>query len=205
MVVPEPLARRIELLMVHSVGCTATFTQAAGVAALEGPQVGPDRCRPPRHRPPTLISNPRFLSTMASPDAASDACQEPAWNLPATSSTRILRPCFLETHGILCREVSSNACQGLSAGRRGGDGGGVSTATGLRGRGMIDSQPSTDLASPPPPPRAWGITDNKHSTDLESSHPPRVCMSGGLLRTSTRPTLKLLLCLFFARLYEHVR
>ncbi len=36
-VMPEHLARRVELLLVHSVGCTATFTQAAGVAALSGP------------------------------------------------------------------------------------------------------------------------------------------------------------------------
>ena len=39
-VAPEALARKIELLVVHSVGCTATFTQEAGVAALEGPQDG---------------------------------------------------------------------------------------------------------------------------------------------------------------------
>jgi aspartate/methionine/tyrosine aminotransferase len=39
-VMPAALARRVELLMVHSVGCTATFTQAAGLAALEGPQDG---------------------------------------------------------------------------------------------------------------------------------------------------------------------
>lgn len=39
-VMPAELARKVELLLVHSVGCTATFTQAAGVAALEGPQEG---------------------------------------------------------------------------------------------------------------------------------------------------------------------
>jgi len=38
MVMPAWLAKRVELLLVHSVGCTATFTQAAGVAALTGPQ-----------------------------------------------------------------------------------------------------------------------------------------------------------------------
>ena len=37
-VMPEGLAKRVELLMVHSVGCTASFAQAAAVAALEGPQ-----------------------------------------------------------------------------------------------------------------------------------------------------------------------
>lgn len=33
-VMPEKLVERVELLMTHSVGCTATFTQWAGVAAL---------------------------------------------------------------------------------------------------------------------------------------------------------------------------
>jgi putative lipoic acid-binding regulatory protein len=37
-VMPEALAARTELLAVHSYGCVATFTQEAGVAALEGPQ-----------------------------------------------------------------------------------------------------------------------------------------------------------------------
>jgi aspartate/methionine/tyrosine aminotransferase len=38
MVMPEALAERVELLLTHSIGCTATFTQLAGVAALTGPQ-----------------------------------------------------------------------------------------------------------------------------------------------------------------------
>ncbi len=37
-VMPEGLAERLELLLTHSVGCTATFTQYAGVEALTGPQ-----------------------------------------------------------------------------------------------------------------------------------------------------------------------
>lgn len=41
-VMPAALARRVELLVVHSVGCTATFTQEAGLAALVGPQEGVD-------------------------------------------------------------------------------------------------------------------------------------------------------------------
>lgn len=36
-VMPEELARHVELLLMHSVGCTCAFTQAAGVAALGGP------------------------------------------------------------------------------------------------------------------------------------------------------------------------
>lgn len=41
-VTPEPLAKKIGYLLTHSVGCTATFTQYAGIEALEGPQ---DRVR----------------------------------------------------------------------------------------------------------------------------------------------------------------
>ncbi|MEA3375758.1 MAG: pyridoxal phosphate-dependent aminotransferase [Chloroflexota bacterium] len=37
-IMPEPLAARLDLLLTHSVGCTATFTQVAGVQALTGPQ-----------------------------------------------------------------------------------------------------------------------------------------------------------------------
>jgi aspartate/methionine/tyrosine aminotransferase len=37
-IMPEALAERVELLITHSVGCTADFTQHAGLAALSGPQ-----------------------------------------------------------------------------------------------------------------------------------------------------------------------
>ena len=37
-IMPEALAERVELLLTHSVGCTASFTQYAGIEALEGPQ-----------------------------------------------------------------------------------------------------------------------------------------------------------------------
>jgi aspartate aminotransferase len=37
-IMPEPLAERVELLLTHSIGCTATFTQHAGMEALTGPQ-----------------------------------------------------------------------------------------------------------------------------------------------------------------------
>lgn len=37
-IMPEPLAERVELLLTHSIGCTASFTQVAGIEALEGPQ-----------------------------------------------------------------------------------------------------------------------------------------------------------------------
>ncbi len=37
-ILPEALAQRVELLLTHSVGCTASFTQVAGLEAIRGPQ-----------------------------------------------------------------------------------------------------------------------------------------------------------------------
>jgi len=37
-IMPEALAERVELLLTHSIGCTASFTQVAGIEALHGPQ-----------------------------------------------------------------------------------------------------------------------------------------------------------------------
>jgi aspartate/methionine/tyrosine aminotransferase len=37
-IMPEALAEKVGLLMTHSVGCTAQFTQYAGVEAIKGPQ-----------------------------------------------------------------------------------------------------------------------------------------------------------------------
>jgi aspartate/methionine/tyrosine aminotransferase len=37
-IMPADLARRLDLLLTHSVGCTAHFTQIAGIEALRGPQ-----------------------------------------------------------------------------------------------------------------------------------------------------------------------
>ncbi len=37
-IMPEALAERVNLLLTHSVGCTAAFTQYAGIEALTGPQ-----------------------------------------------------------------------------------------------------------------------------------------------------------------------
>jgi aspartate/methionine/tyrosine aminotransferase len=37
-IMPAPLAERVELLLTHSVGCTASFTQMAGLEAIQGDQ-----------------------------------------------------------------------------------------------------------------------------------------------------------------------
>jgi len=44
-VMPAALARKVELLAVHSYGCVAAFTQEAGIAALTGPQDDVERVR----------------------------------------------------------------------------------------------------------------------------------------------------------------
>ncbi len=41
-IMPAPLAAKMELLLTHSVGCTATFTQYAGLEAVVGPQTEVD-------------------------------------------------------------------------------------------------------------------------------------------------------------------
>jgi len=37
-IMPQPLAEKLDLLLTHSVGCSATFTQYAGLEAIQGPQ-----------------------------------------------------------------------------------------------------------------------------------------------------------------------
>ncbi len=37
-IMPAPLAERVELLLTHSIGCTASSTQVAGIEAIQGPQ-----------------------------------------------------------------------------------------------------------------------------------------------------------------------
>lgn len=37
-IMPAKLAERVDLLLTHSIGCTASFTQIAGLAAIKGPQ-----------------------------------------------------------------------------------------------------------------------------------------------------------------------
>ncbi len=41
-IMPEALADRVGLLLTHSIGCTASFTQVAGIQALRGPQAQVD-------------------------------------------------------------------------------------------------------------------------------------------------------------------
>jgi len=41
-IMPQALAAKLDLLLTHSVGCTATFTQYAGLEAVLGPQVAVD-------------------------------------------------------------------------------------------------------------------------------------------------------------------
>lgn len=56
-IMPKELAERVELLLVHSVGCTATFTQAAGVAALLGPNENVEELRRVYRRRRDIVVN----------------------------------------------------------------------------------------------------------------------------------------------------
>lgn len=45
MVVPEKYIEKVDCLLTHTVGCTASFTQEAGIAAILGPAAGGERSR----------------------------------------------------------------------------------------------------------------------------------------------------------------
>ena len=56
-IMPEPLAERMAPLLVHSVGCTASFTQYAGLEAILGPQDQADAVRDLFHRRRDVMVN----------------------------------------------------------------------------------------------------------------------------------------------------
>lgn len=56
-IMPKELAERVELLLVHSVGCTATFTQEAGLAAIEGGTEEVERLREVYRRRRDVVVN----------------------------------------------------------------------------------------------------------------------------------------------------
>jgi aspartate/methionine/tyrosine aminotransferase len=56
-IMPTHLAEKVGLLITHSVGCTASFTQIAGVEALEGPQDHVERVKAIYHKRRDVIVN----------------------------------------------------------------------------------------------------------------------------------------------------
>ena len=56
-IMPEALAAKMGLLLTHSVGCTATFTQLAGLEAVMGPQGEVDSVRAEFHRRRDVMVN----------------------------------------------------------------------------------------------------------------------------------------------------
>ena len=54
-IMPEALAEKVALLVTHIVGCTATFTQYAGLEAIQGPQDAVEAMRAKFHRRRDLI------------------------------------------------------------------------------------------------------------------------------------------------------
>lgn len=56
-IMPEALAEKMNLLLVHTVGCTATFTQTAGLEAITGPQDDVERVVAEfRHRRDVIVA-----------------------------------------------------------------------------------------------------------------------------------------------------
>ncbi len=70
-VMPRKLAKKMDLLLTHSVGCTATFTQYAGVEALLGPQTKALEMR-------DVFRKRRDLTVEALNDIPGVKCQTPA-------------------------------------------------------------------------------------------------------------------------------
>ncbi len=61
-IMPAELAERVGLLLTHSIGCTATFTQYAGIEALRGPQERVERARAEfKRRRDTIVAGLRNI------------------------------------------------------------------------------------------------------------------------------------------------
>ena len=61
-IMPAELAERVGLLLTHSIGCTATFTQYAGIKALTGPQEQVERARAEfKRRRDTIVAGLRDI------------------------------------------------------------------------------------------------------------------------------------------------
>jgi len=61
-IMPAELAERVGLLLTHSIGCTATFTQYAGIEALTGPQERVERaCAEFKRRRDLIVSGLRDI------------------------------------------------------------------------------------------------------------------------------------------------
>jgi aspartate/methionine/tyrosine aminotransferase len=69
-IMPAELAEQVGLLLTHSIGCTATFTQYAGIKALTGPQEQVERARAEfKRRRDTIVAGLR--------DIPGVSCQKP--------------------------------------------------------------------------------------------------------------------------------
>lgn len=69
-IMPDDLAHKVGLLLTHSVGCTADFTQMAGIEALQGPQEPVEQVR-------LLYEKRRDIIVRALNDMPGIYCQQP--------------------------------------------------------------------------------------------------------------------------------
>ena len=111
-IMPEQLAERVQLLLTHSIGCTAHFTQIAAVEALSGPQEQVNRVVQEYQRRRDVI----VAGLNAIPGIT---CQVPQGAFYAFPNIRQLGRSSAELADLLLKEVGVALLPGSSFGREG--------------------------------------------------------------------------------------
>ena len=109
---PEALADRVGLLLTHSVGCSATFTQYAGLEAVRGPQDSVDAVRAEFQRRRDLIV--RRLN-----DIPGVACQMPQGAFYVFPNVRSFKMPSVEIAEYLLEEAGVAVLSGTDFGKYG--------------------------------------------------------------------------------------
>lgn len=111
-IMPEPLAEKVGLLLTHSVGCTATFTQIAGIEALTGPQEQVEAVRAEYQKRRDLI----IAGLNAIPGIT---CQTPQGAFYAFPNTKSFRLSSSELSAYLLNEAGVAVLPGTAFGKYG--------------------------------------------------------------------------------------
>jgi aspartate/methionine/tyrosine aminotransferase len=111
-VMPEELADRVGLLITHSVGCTASFTQRAGIEALTGPQDEVERIR-------TIFKNRRNVMVEGLNSIQGVSCQTPAGAFYLFPNIKSFNKSSGELADYLLKEAGVSLLPGTSFGDRG--------------------------------------------------------------------------------------
>jgi aspartate/methionine/tyrosine aminotransferase len=111
-IMPLGLARRVELLLTHSIGCTAHFTQLAGVEAIRGDQEPVDEMvREFERRRDAIVSGLNELPGVS--------CQEPQGAFYAFPNITALGNSSAELAELLLEEAGVALLPGSGFGRYG--------------------------------------------------------------------------------------